>query len=200
MKLYADHPVRWSRQVVADVAAVLLVLLAIWLASEVRDTVLLLRAPGDGLVNAGNALRGTFDSAAAKADDVPLVGDSLAEALRSGADAGNRLSGAGQQQIAAVEDLAFWLTVVLIAVPVALLLITWLPLRLHYVRQASGAERLRRLGAEGHDVLALRALMTQPLGRLARSRDVGAGWRAADPGAIEALASLELRRLGLRRL
>ncbi len=196
MKLYADQPVRWTRQVVADAAAVALLLLAVWLATEVRSEVLRLRAPGDGMVIAGARLTEAFDSAADNADDVPLVGDALAEALQSGAGAGADLSAAGRAQVEAVESLALWLTVGLIAVPAAFLLILWLPRRVRFVREASSAGRLRRLGEDGHDLLALRGLANLPLPSLPPG--LAAGWRAADPAAIATLAAAELRRLGLR--
>ncbi|WP_026424205.1 hypothetical protein [Actinokineospora inagensis] len=200
MKVYAERPNRLLRQLLADLAAIAVAGLAVWLALTVRDTVLALRAPGDRLVDAGTALRGTFDTAADKASHVPLVGGSLADALHTGSDAGIRISDAGWQQISAVEDLAFWLTVVLIVVPVLFLVLTWLPLRVHYTRQATGAVRLRALGEHGHDLLALRALSTQPFTRLAGVGPVGDGWRSADPAAVRVLAGLELRRLGLREV
>ncbi|SES47320.1 hypothetical protein [Actinokineospora terrae] len=198
MKLYAERPDRVLRQLLADVTAVVVAVLAVWTALTVRDTVLALRAPGVRLVEAGNALQGTFNTAADKADPIPLAGDAMAEALRNGASAATRISDAGWRQIEAVQDLAFWLTVVLVAVPVAFLLVTWLPLRLRYARQATGAVRLRALGTPGHDLLALRALTTQPFTRLAKTGPLGDGWRSGDPEAVRVLAGLELRRLGLR--
>ncbi|GAA3042839.1 hypothetical protein [Actinokineospora globicatena] len=198
MKLYAERPDRVLRQALADVTAVVVAALAVWVALTVRETVLALRGPGDRLVEAGTALQGTFNTAADKADGIPLAGDSVAEALRGGAAASARISDAGWRQIEAVQDLAFWLTVVLIVVPVLFLLVTWLPLRVRYVRQATGAARLRGLGAPGHDMLALRALTTQPFTRLATAGPVGDGWRSGDPEAVRVLARLELRRLGLR--
>ncbi|WP_436497134.1 hypothetical protein [Actinokineospora sp. HUAS TT18] len=197
MKLYADHPIRRARQLGADLVALVILLAAVWLATEVREQVLRLRAPGQGLVDAGNGLRGTFDSAADNADDVPLVGRQLADALHTGSAGGARLSEAGQWQIEAVESLAFWLTVALIAVPATLLLIVWLPRRVRYVREADAAVRLRDQGPAGQDLLALRALMTQPLSRLASAGPVGEGWRTGDPATVAGLATRELRRLGL---
>ncbi|PPK66379.1 hypothetical protein V5P93_002592 [Actinokineospora auranticolor] len=197
MKVYAERAARRGRQLVADVVAGAVAVGAILVALRVRDVVLGLRAPGDRLVDAGTALRGTFDTAAAKADGVPLVGDSLANALLSGSNAGIRIADAGWRQIHAVENLATWLTSVLIAVPLAFLLVTWLPLRVHYARQATGAARLRDLGPAGHDVLALRALATQPHTRLAATGATATAWRDADPAAVALLANLELHRLGL---
>ncbi|MBM7773450.1 hypothetical protein JOD54_003654 [Actinokineospora baliensis] len=198
MKVYAERPDRALRQLVADAAAVAVAALAVWFAVTARETILALRAPGDRLMDAGTALQGTFNTAADKADSIPLVGDSVAEALRSGASAGARVSEAGWRQIQAVEELAYWSTAVLVVVPLAFLLVTWLPLRVRYTRQATGAVRLRALGDPGLDLLAARALSTQPLTRLAGAGAVAEGWRSGDPAAVRALAGLELRRLGLR--
>lgn len=198
MKLYADQPARRARQATADLVALLIVFATVWLATEVRERVLRLRAPGQGLVDAGSGLSGTFDAAADNADDVPLVGRPLADALHTGSAGGARLSEAGRWQIEAVESLALWLTVALIAVPVTLLLIVWLPRRVRYAREAGAAIRLRDQGPDGHDLLALRALITQPLSRLASAGPVGAGWRTGDPETVADLAGRELRRLGLR--
>ncbi|WP_233158130.1 hypothetical protein [Actinokineospora bangkokensis] len=162
MRLYADHPTRRTRQAVGDLVAVLLLLLAVLLAREVRATILELRGPGEGLRTAGTGLRDTFTSAASKASGVPLVGDDLAGALNGGAGAGDKLIAAGQWQVDAVESLALWVFIALIAVPAAFLLIVWLPRRYRFTREATAATRLRDAGDEGRDLLALRALVTTP--------------------------------------
>ncbi len=72
----------------------------------------------------------------------------------------------------------------------------WLPLRLRWMRRAGAAVKLR---GSSRDLLALRALANQPLRRLAAlDPGIAAAWRRGDPAAVEALAALELRRLGLR--
>ncbi|MDQ3576298.1 MAG: hypothetical protein M3443_01555, partial [Actinomycetota bacterium] len=148
MRLYAERPVRRLRQLAADLGAVLVLVIAVLAATEARDAVLEFRAPGAGLVDAGNRLSGTFNSAADNADDVPVVGDSLAAALHTGAEGGARLIEAGRWQIEAVEGVAFWLAAAMIAVPVLLLLLLWLPFRLRFARQAGAAARLRAHGVE----------------------------------------------------
>ncbi|MDT7728620.1 MAG: hypothetical protein QOI21_5196 [Actinomycetota bacterium] len=197
MKFYADRPIRRTAQVLADLAALSLAVFAIWLGTEVHAQVMKLRAPGDGLIDAGTGLRSTFDSAADNADDVPLVGTALANALHTGSDAGVKLSQAGQWQVEAVTDLALWMAVILIAIPVVFLLATWLPLRVRFVRRATAGVHLQRLGEQGYDLLALRALVTQPLPRLAKAGEVTTGWRNQDPAVIRKLAHWELERLGL---
>ncbi|NBH08993.1 hypothetical protein [Amycolatopsis sp. SID8362] len=200
MQLYAERPIRRTAQLVSDLLAVLLVVLAVWLATSVYDQVLRLRAPGDGLVNAGTGLRGTFDGAANSAGGIPLVGDALANALHGGSNVGNQLADAGRRQIDAVESLAWWMAAIIVVLPVLTLVVTWLPLRWHFTRQATAAARLRALGDEGLDLLALRALTTQPLRRLASGDDVATGWRERDRDVIEELAGRELARHGLERV
>jgi hypothetical protein len=194
MKLYADHPVRRVVQTASDLFALAVIAVAVRLGLSVYDQVLELRAPGDGLVDAGSGLRNTFDSAANNADNVPLVGGALARALHTGSDAGNKLADAGHWQIDAVQHLALWLAVILIAVPVLFLCTTWLPSRWRFARRASAGARLRKLGAAGRDLLALRALTDH---RLVATGDVTAGWRERDPEVIAELAEWELARLGL---
>lgn len=198
MKFYAERPLRFLIQVVADLSAIAIGVLAARTALDVHDQIERLKLPGQRLVDAGGGLSGTFDSAAGQAQKVPLVGDKLADALRSGSAVGDRLGDAGRWQIEAVDDLAFWLAVVLFALPVAFLLVTWLPLRLRYAVRAGTAHHLRGLGTDGADLLALRALVNQPGRKARKSAALLAAWRDRDPAATAKLADLELSRYGLR--
>jgi hypothetical protein len=198
MKVYADRPARRAAQLLADLFALGLTTSAVWLAVQVHTEVMRMRAPGDGLVDAGSGLRGTFDSAAAKAGGIPLIGDALAGALHTGSAAGTKLADAGHWQIDAVTDLAWWMAAFVVALPVVFLLVSWLPLRWRFTRGATAAARLRRQGEDGLDLLALRALVTRPLPRVAKAGELTAGWRGHDPAVIHRLAGWELRRHGLR--
>ncbi|ONI89395.1 hypothetical protein ALI22I_15290 [Saccharothrix sp. ALI-22-I] len=197
MKWYADLSPRLVRQVVADLLAVAWMWFWVKLALAVGDAVRLLRAPGDGLVDAGQSLSQTFGDAAAKAREVPFVGGQLGDALDRGKSAGGTLSDAGGAQVQAVESTALWLTVALIALPLAFLLITWLPLRLRFARRAGVARRLRDQGR--FDLLALHALNTLSLRDLAAfPEDPVEGWRRQDAEVIKALAGRQLRASGVR--
>ncbi|SEP01217.1 hypothetical protein [Amycolatopsis saalfeldensis] len=198
MKVYADRPARRAAQLLADLFALGLTTAAVWLAVQVHTEVMRMRAPGDGLVDAGSGLRGTFDSAAGKAGGIPLIGDALAGALHTGSAAGTKLADAGHWQIDAVTDLAWWMAAFVVALPVVFLLVSWLPLRWRFTRGATAAARLRRQGEDGLDLLALRALVTRPLPRVAKAGELTAGWREHDPAVIHRLAGWELRRHGLR--
>jgi hypothetical protein len=197
MKWYADRSPRLARQVVADLLAVAWMWFWVTVALAVGDAVRTLRAPGDGLVDAGRNLSETFGDAAAKARDVPLVGDQLADALDRGKSAGGTLSDAGGAQIDAVETTALWLTVAFIALPLAFLLITWLPLRLRFARRAAVARRLRDQGR--YDLLALHALNTLSLRDLAAfPGDPVEGWRRQDAEVVKALADRQLKASGVQ--
>jgi hypothetical protein len=51
----------------------------------------------------------------------------------------------------------------------------------------------------GRDLLALRALASRPLSELTRlGPDIAQSWRNGDASAVDALAALELKRLGLK--
>jgi hypothetical protein len=197
MKWYADTPVRFTRQALFDAFALLWVVFWVWVASVTHDAVLALRAPGDGMVNAGTGIRDAFTSAADKARGVPLVGDDLSGALGGGTRAGDTLVGAGNAQIDVVQDTAFWLAVAVVVVPVLFLLIVWLPVRVRFALRAGAARRLRDLG--NSDLLALRALTSLSGRELARfDGDPAAAWRRGDETVVGELARRQLASLGLR--
>jgi hypothetical protein len=89
---------------------------------------------------------------------------------------------------------------VAVAVPLALVLLLWLPRRLRWMRRAGVATTVRDQPA-GRDLLALRAQATQPLNQLAKlGPDIAQSWRNGDASAVDALAALELRQLGLKSM
>jgi len=129
---------------------------------------------------------------------VPGIGGGLAAPLRSLGSAGSSVGGTGQEVKDAVGTLAAVLAVVLVVLPVGWLLLRWLPGRWRYAREAGAAARLLR-GTPDLELLAVRALATAPLPRLAAlPAGTGAAWRDGDPAAVRSLAALELGRLGLR--
>ncbi len=195
---YAETPLRRSRQIVADVVAVLALLVCYWIGTGVHDLTAELAAPGRSLESGGAALAERMTEAGAAASEVPLVGDSLQEPFDQASQAGRSIEDAGVRQQEVVQTLALALGWVTGGVPALVVLALWLPRRLRFARRAAYARRLMQGGA-GLDVFAFRALAGQPIAELARLRtDPAAGWRNRDPETIEALAALELRGLGLR--
>lgn len=195
MKWYADRPARFTRQLIADLLAIGWVALWIWVATTVHDWVLQLRAPGDGLVNAGGSIRDVFTNAAAKARGVPFVGEDLAGALGNGSKAGETLTSAGNAQIGVVQDSAFWLATAIVVIPVLFLLVSWLPIRLRYARKAANTARLRDMP----DLLALRALTSLSPRQLAKfDGDPAVAWRTGDTDVIDELARRQLASVGVK--
>jgi hypothetical protein len=151
------------------------------------------------LQGAGTGLADNLAGAGKQVGRIPAVGDDIAKPFGKAADAARALAAAGQQQQAIVHQLALVVVAIVLAVPLGLVLFGWLPLRVRWIRRAGAAATVRRMEG-GEDLLALRALATQPLRRLTGlDPDIAQAWRRDDPAAVAALAALELRRLGLRR-
>jgi len=198
MQPYAQHPALRSRQVAADLGMLVWLIGWVLVARAVHSAVLALAAPGRAVENLGTSVAGDMRSAAKAAQGVPIVGDELSGPFDALADAGGSVTGAGQAAQDAVGTLAAVLAVVLVVLPVAWLLLRWLPWRLRYVREAGAARRMLA-GTPDLHVFAARALATAPLPRLAAlPAGTGAAWQAGDAAAVRALAGLELDRLGLR--
>ncbi|HLS41375.1 MAG TPA: hypothetical protein VK038_11480 [Ornithinicoccus sp.] len=198
MTWYAETPARRSRQVVGDAAVVLWVaawvLVGRWIFGLVRH----LAAPADPLEQAGTAWRDRIDEVAARAADLPVVGDELAASLGRAAGVGGDLTAAGQRLDEAVTTLAWVVSLTVLVLPMTVAL-TYLLLRLRWARRAGEIARTRDSVAT-QELLALRALVHQAPARLhAVDPDPLGRWRVGDGRVVAALADLELRRFGLRQ-
>ncbi|MCO8274608.1 hypothetical protein M1L60_28830 [Actinoplanes sp. TRM 88003] len=198
MKLYADRVPKAVRQLLTDILVVLWVYAWIRAGLWVNDMVEKLGVPGARLESAGGGIADNLSDAGSKVGGVPLVGDQLVRPFEGAASAARSLAEAGRQTQDVVDTMAWVVAVIAVAVPLALVLFGWLPLRLRWMRRAAVASAVRDAPA-GRDLLALRALASQPLNRLAQlGPDIAQSWRNGDAEAVDALAELELRRLGLR--
>ncbi|WP_089249192.1 hypothetical protein [Asanoa hainanensis] len=199
MKIYADRFPRFLLQVLTDLFVIAWVYFWIRGALWLQDQVQKLGVPGQKLEGAGSALADNLADAGSKVGRVPLVGDELTAPFEKAAGAARSVAEAGQSQQDVVGDLALALAVITAVLPILFVLLFWLPLRIRWVRRASAASRVRK-SAAGRDLLALRALATQPLSKLAKlGPDVAESWRRSDDSTVEALAALELKSLGLRQ-
>ncbi|KQX66470.1 hypothetical protein [Angustibacter sp. Root456] len=198
MRLYSALPLRAAGQAAGDVLLVVWIYLAVRAGQAVHEAVLRLAEPGRRLEEAGRTLGSGLGTAAARASDLPLVGDQLGAPLRDASGATGSLVRAGQAQQEAVAQLALVLAVVIAVVPALLAIAVWLPRRVRFVRRATAAQRFVD-GEADLDLFAVRAMAHQPLHVLARISDDPAGaWRAGDRTVIRDLATLELRSAGLR--
>ncbi|MEU1408493.1 hypothetical protein ABZ471_40430 [Streptomyces sp. NPDC005728] len=200
MRLYAQTPARRSRQVLADLIAVALVAAAVKFALTVHDAIMLLAEPGRKTQSAGDGLARGLDDAADAASKVPLIGGSLKKPFQSAADAGTGISDAGQSLQHIVGQVADLTALALIVLPVAFVMVLWLPPRLRWIRRSATTRRLLD-SPGGADLLALRALtgpqrdlttVSTPPGGLADA------WRHGDQQVICDLSKVALRRAGLR--
>jgi len=198
MKLYADTPVRRSRQVFGDLWVVAWSAFSVWLATKVYDVTMALAVPGRKIEGAATTMGQRFRDAGTSADHVPVVGDKLAKPFSGAGGAADALADAGRSQAEAVHTFAWWLAIAVAIVPIVMVLTMYIPLRLRFVRRASTHVRLRDTEA-GIDLLALRAITGQPLKVLSAISDDPAGdWRIGNAAVIRSLAAVELRDCGLK--
>jgi hypothetical protein len=196
--MYADRLPTAIRQLLTDIAVVIWVYAWIRAGLWLHDLVLRLAAPGRKLEDSGTGIADNLADAGGRVGRVPLVGDELTAPFTRAAEAARSLADAGRQEQEIIGDLALALPLLLVAVPLALVLFLWLPARLRWMRRAGVASAVRDQPA-GRDLLALRALASRPLTELTRlGPDIAQSWRDGDAAAVDALAALELKDLGLR--
>jgi len=196
--MYADRLPTALRQLLTDLLVVFWVYAWIRAGIWINDMVEKLGVPGQKLQEAGTGIAGNLGDIGGKVGRVPLVGDELTAPFNSAANAAQSLAEAGRQQQEVVDNLALTMALLIIAVPLALVLFLWLPLRLRWMRRAAVAAKVRNEPA-GQDLLALRALASRPLNELAKlGPDIAQSWRNGDAAAVQALAALELKDLGLK--
>lgn len=195
MKLYAEQGPLRMRQLAGDL------LVAAWIVGwgvlgvTVWRLVGKLAGPGRTVEQAGTEFASNMSTVRDKVGRVPLVGEELRAPFGRLGAVGETLAGAAQTQQEVVRQLAWWLGVLLAAVPIVMVLLLWLPPRLRWAREAAVAARLRDDRADLH-LFALRAVANRPLRQLRRVTSDPAGALAA--GDYEGLAALELNALGLR--
>ncbi|WP_091664827.1 hypothetical protein [Micromonospora auratinigra] len=198
MKIYADRFPTALRQLLTDLLVVAWVYASIRFALWLHDLVEKLAVPGQKLEGAGGGLADNLAEAGGKVGRVPLVGDELTTPFKRAAEAARSVAEAGRDQQELVGQLALALSLAVLVFPLGLVLFGWLPLRVRWMRRAGSAKALATAPA-GRDLLALRALAGQPLGKLARiAPDVAEAWRRGDERTVNELAALELRGLGLK--
>ena len=199
MKLYAETPGTALRQLITDIFVVIWVYLWVRAAMGLYDTIEKLGVPGQKLAGAGDKMAKQLHDAGGKVRKVPIAGDDLAGPFNNAGDAATDVANAGRQQQEIVHQVALVMSIGLLVLTLSIVLLWWLPRRLGWIEQASAAARIRRSGAAGKDLLALRALATQPLAKLAAlDPDIAGAWRRGDSEAVDRLARLELRGVGLR--
>ncbi|QZT62191.1 hypothetical protein [Mycolicibacterium austroafricanum] len=195
---YATTPGRLVWQLVSDVLVIIWTVIWVMVGAAVHSAVSTIAAVGRQLNDGAAGVSENLDSAGNRADDVPLIGDSLAGPLRAASEAALDIAGAGHSLDTTASWLAWVLALAVAAPPVLALLMPWLFLRLRFARRKWTVVTLASTAA-GEQLLALRALANRPLAKLAAvSTDPVGAWRQQDRVAIRGLAALELRSSGIR--
>ena len=198
MKLFADTPVRRTRQVLADLFFVAWLVLWVWIGMAVHDGTMELAGPARQTDSAATSMADQFRDAGGRLGEAPLVGDELAVPFDKAADASDGIAAAGRDTVSAVERLALLLGLSIALIPILIAAAIHLPRRWRFVREATAGARFID-AREDLDLFALRALAHQPMRVLARISDDPAGaWRDRDPEVVRQLAALELAEVGLR--
>jgi hypothetical protein len=198
MNWYADFAPRRARQIVADAAALTVVILAIIAGVVVRNTIAALGGVFVDLQDAGAGFEGTMGEIGERLGGVPLIGDGIRGPFDQAAGAGVAIADAGRTGESVVTTIATIAGLGFALLPIAVVLLAWLWPRIRFARRSAETRALLRLD-DGEELLALRALDSAAAAELARisPRPLSA-WRAGDSAVVRALAALEARGAGVR--
>ena len=198
MPIYADDPAHRVRQILADLLGIAWCVLAVLAGRAVYRLIDTLAGPGRLLEDAGNGLSENLGGAGENLSDIPLIGDAISAPFEGAAGAANSVAGAGQTVQDFVRTMATLAGLATAAFLIMLAVLFWVLPRLFWMRRAEAA-RAVLYDPDGMELLALRALATRRLSRLARIGDgLLPAWRRGDPEVVRALAELEMGRLGMR--
>jgi hypothetical protein len=168
-----------------------------WLGRLSTQTVDAVADPLRGSRDTAEQLTAQVREAAARAGQLPGVGDDLRKPFDGAAESLQRMVDAADAQVASIERAAVLLGWLVFVIPAAILVIIWLPARIRFYRRARAAQRFIDARAD-LDLFALRAMVVQPMHVIAKiSDDPVSAWRRGDREVIDALAAVELRRSGL---
>ncbi|MBK9724920.1 MAG: hypothetical protein IPO89_07680 [Actinomycetales bacterium] len=162
-----------------------------------HDLVAVLRQPADRLGSVGAGLDRQLGAAASAATDLPLVGDRLGAPFEAMRGPTRELQATAGQLSEQVEHLATALGWVSAAVPILVVVAIWVWRRARFWQLARVTAALVDAD-EDLDLVALRALVHQPMHRVASiSADPAGAWRRREPAVLRQLAELELDAAGL---
>ncbi len=198
MKIYSDYPLRRTAQIAADLLAIVVISLGIWLGVTVAAGIAVLAEVGRQVESAGRGFQGAMTDAADVLGGIPFVGDAARVPFDAASGTGSTLADAGRTAESFVTTTATIVGVLIALVIGGAVLWVWLRRRIGFARRATEASRLARLG-DGPDVLALRALVNGSRKDLAAiDAHPVAAWRSGESAVIRRLAELELREAGVR--
>ena len=198
MKLYSDFGPRRTRQILADVICLALVVGWVWFGATIYGLISELATFGRQMEDAGAGFRATMTDVGSTLAGIPLIGGAIQVPFDGASNAGGALEDAGQSQQEVIQQLAWTLGVGVAVLPILMILALWLFTRGRFIRRAGRAKALVSSGA-GVDLLALRALANQKISTIAKvDVDAMGAWRRGDGTVMRQLAALELESSGVR--
>lgn len=198
MQLYSAYPLERSRQVVADLLGIAVIVIAVVLGTGLAATIATFGEFGRQVENAGTGLQTSMSDAADTLGGLPLLGEAAAAPFISASDVGSSLADSGREQQRFVEGVSLGAGLLVGGVPALLVVISRGRAHAAFARRAGVVRRVAE-SPGGAQLLALRALVDAPLSSvLAAGSDPVAGWRQQDPATVIALAELEARAAGVR--
>lgn len=198
MKLYSDYAPRRSRQVLADVTALILIVGWIWFGATVYSLIAELATFGKQMEDAGAGFRATMTEVGDNLGSVVLIGPAIRAPFEGASGAGAALEDAGRSQQELTVQLALTVGLGVAVLPILMIVAVWLLTRGRFVRRAGNAKALVRAGV-GIDLLALRALTNQKITTIVKiDSDAMGAWRRGDQAVMRKLAGLELESAGIR--
>jgi hypothetical protein len=197
MKYYADSTNRRQWQILADVLAVIWLVLCVSAGRNVYSGIQEVRPAADSLSSAGDSIAVSMAGAANGVANAPFVGGALRGPFDAVAAAGQTLADAGTSLGMTIDEFSRTAGLFVALVPIVIVLGPWALLRYRFVRRATNAQHwLTRPGAL--ELFALRALVAQPLDRLEPLGDGAVdGFLRKDKATLRALAALELEAYGV---
>ena len=197
MRFYPDIPSRRASTLVRDLLTVVLLVVLAWIALVVHDAVDRLAVLGEGVNAAGSSIEDGFGTAAEAVDGTPVVGDELAEGLRTaGEESGGNVAGLGREGEEKTHRLADILGLVTFFLPATFLLLRVVPARVAQVRALTAAERVLVQGEGPDRLVAMRAAFALPYGQLLEYTKDPLG--DLEAGRYDALVEAVLADAGLR--
>jgi len=185
-------------QILSDAGLVLWCVLWGYLASKVRQLILLFAVPAQEAQGSASSLASSMDSAASSMEGVPVLGTVLSPPLNAFSSGLGSLVVTLQHYVRFVDVTSIVVATIVAVVPIAYYLWKWLPWRFSFVREATAGKKLLPADASA-ELFALRAMAHAPMRDLARITDDPMGaWKSGDEDVIRKLADLELRQDGLR--
>lgn len=198
IRVYSEVPAQRGKQIASDVVVVLLIVFFIWVGKFVHDAVGELAVLATGVKEAGQTVEGGFQSVADAVSGVPVIGESIGNAIAGAGDGtGGNLAELGQSGEDAVFAVARIVGIVTAALPILVLLAVVLPRRIRRIRHMSVASRVL---VDLHDperrrLLAMRAAFGLPYDELLEHTPDPLGDLAA--GRHDALVAAALADVGL---